>query len=318
MSKRLVLATIASIVFCVLSYNISHALYDQSNSQSWAIILGIGEYENLDVDTRYADDDAEDIYQQLEFYWGSDNIKLLVDSDVVKKTVEDTILGWLAPKENENDVVMIFVAGHGDCEHIRLYDSSVGSNVTDIHYSEFASWLDILDSKKIILILDTCGSGSFTKGLCENGRVILTCGTNCEKCWQEETYEHGVFSYYLIQAFREINFVDSNLDGVICAEELFEYVKSEVTKELLKYPPPSPQHPYICDNCEGHLPLFKLVNDNELRYASPTLSPNDMAFQTERTQQNTESYRYLYPVVFSLVVLSGIAAIVVFKRKCQI
>ena len=90
------------------------------------------------------------------------------------------------------------------------------------------------------------------------GRVLLTCGTGREVCWQDDTYEHGVFSYYLIQAFANLRSVDKNNDYNISVEEIFAFVDALVTEEFRLYPTVSIQHPMIIDNHDGELVLFTI------------------------------------------------------------
>ena len=231
-------------------------IQDSIKKQQWAIIVGIGDYEYLDVDTRYADDDATSFYTKLEPIFGNDHVKLLVSSNATKIGFRNAIYDWLDPREDENDIVLFFLAGHGNYEFFQLYDSLKGTHNNDISPSELNIWLDILESKNIAIIMDFCESGSYSDNISNIGRIIITGCTGREKCWQEKAYEHGVFSYYLIEALSQFDAVDVNGDGMISAEELFCYLKLKVEFEFQQYPPPSPQHPYINDNHDGELILF--------------------------------------------------------------
>lgn len=71
-----------------------------------------------------------------------------------------------------------------------------------------------------------------------------------------DIYEHGVFTYYLVDALEHLRSVDANQNGFVSAEELFGYAKQKVEYEFERYPPTSPQHPSIYDSKDGQLMLF--------------------------------------------------------------
>lgn len=300
----LILTLLIHVVLATISHGISASPNDDLDTKSWAIVLGVGEYKNLGIDTTYADDDGICVSKQLGLLWGSDCVKLLVDTDVVKNNVRDAIYNWLVPKENENDTILFFFAGHGDGEYMRLYDSIEGSNINDIHYSEFQSWLEVLESQNIVIIMDFCGSGRFAKNLSGNDSVILTCGTNGEKCWQEETYAHGIFSYYLIEALRNLESVDTNQDRAVSAEELFNYVSLEVASEYEAYPPPSLQHPQLINHMNRQLTLFQIPSAETYGNESKTI--------TSRLYNN---YTYLWIVAGVIPILIATTLLMIFKRR---
>lgn len=278
----------------------------ESNIQSWAIVIGVGEYEHLNVDTKYADDDARETGAYLEVLWGSDHVKALINSEVVKNGVVDAIYNWLIPNADEYDTVLFFIAGHGDCEYIKLFDSVEGSYDNDIHYSEFADWLDILESENVVVIMDTCGSGSFAEGLAEKGQVTITCGTKCQKCWQEDTYAHGVFSYYLLEALSDLYTVDVNRDGLVSAAELFDYISREVSYEFGLYPPPSSQHPQILGDSADALILFRITDAETI-----------MAGSSETTSWWHEHYVGALASGGSAVVVVSISVLIMLQRRKQ-
>jgi uncharacterized caspase-like protein len=218
--------------------------------------VGIGNYEYLDVDTRYADNDAKVIDKQLENLFGNEHVKPLINSDATKANIRSSIYDWLAPKENADDVVVLYFSGHGNCEYLQMYDSLKGLHDNDISSSEFNDWLNTLESRNVTIIFDVCESGCFGNSITRTGCVIITGGTGREICWQVDTYEHGIFSYYLIEAFNQLDAVDANGDRMISAEELFYYLRLKVEAEFQQYPPLSPQHPCINDNHDGELVLF--------------------------------------------------------------
>lgn len=108
--------------------------------------------------------------------------------------------------------------------------------------------------------MDACGSGGFGDKICGTSRTVISGGTGNEACWQEEQYQHEIFSYYLIQAFGCIGAVDIDKDHNISAEEIFRYVANKLAYEYEQYPPPSPQHPQIRGSLPRSLILFTVSN----------------------------------------------------------
>lgn len=102
----------------------------------WAIVVGVGNYKNISVDTRYSVNDARDFSQQLERYYGFNHIKLVTDAAATKINVRSAVLDWLAPKEDRDDIVLFYFAGHGSAEYLRMYDSSAGNYDHDISSME--------------------------------------------------------------------------------------------------------------------------------------------------------------------------------------
>jgi hypothetical protein len=229
-----------------------------SQSNKWAIIIGIGNYKYLDVDTRYANKDALAISKQLEYFFGYDHIKTLVDSDATEENIKMAIAEWLNPKEKKNDTVLLFFAGHGNSAFLEMYDSLKNSNCNDIGYQDLNTWLDDLDTNNITILLDSCESGNYGTKISGTNRVILTGGMGNEKCWQEKKYEHGIFTYYILNSFDHLNNVDIDNDGEVSIEEIYTFVKKDIAIEFQNYPPPSPQHPNIIDNHKGEIEIINL------------------------------------------------------------
>ena len=154
-----------------------------SNGESWAVIVGVSDYLYSNIirlpDLHYCDDDAIDLFNQLAPTWGESHLKLLTDSQANKTSIQDAILNWLDPLENENDTVLFFFAGQGGQgndvapldevdgkdEYICPHDSLTSSYSNDIRDDELEIWLNNLESSKITIILDTCHSGGFIESM---------------------------------------------------------------------------------------------------------------------------------------------------------
>ena len=83
-------------------------------SESWALIIGINRYQNVEPLT-YAVDDAEAVRLMLMDNYGfkDENITYITDEDATKENILDGFSDLLE-KAGEKDRVVVFYAGHGE------------------------------------------------------------------------------------------------------------------------------------------------------------------------------------------------------------
>jgi len=204
----------------------------------YAVIIGVERFKGIEpLPEDKLDDGAISMYNLLisSKNWISENIKLLLNEDATKENIRDSIVNWLDEKENENDVVLYYFAGHSikmplSKRHLgKTY--SFPYNITNFSYAddkitdtELASWLIELDSNHITLILDTCYSGKMTS-LCQENRVMLTAGGKHFFCGVDESdaLGTGIFTFFLLQGFKGL--ADINNDGWVSAEEAYRYAR---------------------------------------------------------------------------------------------
>ena len=83
-------------------------------SESWALIIGINKYQNVDP-LNYAVNDAIAVQDMLVNKYGfkEDNIKLITDEEATKDNI---IKGFsdILTQAKEKDRVVVFYAGHGE------------------------------------------------------------------------------------------------------------------------------------------------------------------------------------------------------------
>jgi hypothetical protein len=140
----------------------------------YAVIVGIADFQYIN-DLNYTDDDANDFYNMLISRGGfsSANINRMIDSQATKANIQSAITSWLDSREGADDLVVIFYSAHGDYgpevspydendsydEYLCTYNSLTYSYSNDIRDDELDSWLDNLESNKVVVIVDTCFSG---------------------------------------------------------------------------------------------------------------------------------------------------------------
>jgi hypothetical protein len=223
----------------------------ENKVEYWAVIVGVSDYNANALDTGNLSD-AEDLYDELVPIWGEDHIKLLVDDAATKANISDAICGWLDEQEDSNDVVFFYFSGHGNKDVLAPYDSSKFVSSKSISADELQGWLDALEADNIVVILDSCRSGSLISDLSETGRIIIASSKSVEDSFYFPSLGHLVFTYCILDAF--YNFVDSDEDNELSVEEIFSYAAPIVTAALAsEYELQTPQ---IDDRYDGELELF--------------------------------------------------------------
>ena len=146
----------------------------------WAVVIGVGEYENTEVPRlRYAVPDAEAMYQLLIGPAGfkKEHVLLLTDTTEKRPTLQNIkrALGtFLARSARKDDTVVIFFAGHGapevdprgiEADGLAKYLIPIDADPEDL-FSTALPMDDIhtifsrIESERVVVFLDTCYSGA--------------------------------------------------------------------------------------------------------------------------------------------------------------
>jgi len=246
-----------------------------NGAEYWAVIVGIGRYKNAPLFS-YGDKDAKDLYEQLLWYpnWQPDHIKLLINSNATLEEINNTMINWLAPRENENDIILLYFSTHGN-NHSSIYFSNSteydyyflstydSENVGDYRGPmstiiagtwgptelgpryKLESWLDKLDSKNIVVILESCKSGGFINSLSKSGRVIFTASNASELDWQYSNIQNSLFTYCILATLENFTFADVNKDRLLSMEEIYEYTVARIKLEIKANPDRHEQNPQM-------------------------------------------------------------------------
>ncbi len=247
---------LALLLFCLLPQVVIRPelrAYDPTEQQ-YAIVAGVSDYSYIG-DTRYGAEDAIALGAQLKQVFGPEHVTVMTDEQVSKTDIENAIR-QVALQERANDLVVIYLSGHGTNGGHMLPFTGAGDTAFDhkISPSDIDRWLDGLDSTKIIVILDYCLSGDAIDVLSKNGRVVMTCGGKNQSCWETDDFQLAVFTHYILDAFTSPEKVDANNDYNISAEEIFDYAKPKVSSKTASYE--TFQIPQIADGYPGELTLF--------------------------------------------------------------
>jgi hypothetical protein len=237
----------------LLAYSFSGTA-DDIYDNSWALIIGIDEYENVQ-ELNYAVKDAESIQDILvsSFNFPEDNITLLIDEEATKNNIIQSFSDIIF-KAKENDRVLICFAGHGDTMDLpgggeagyllpvdgnskNLYVSSIGMD-------ELKKISSMSQAKHVLFLVDACYGGVATIGsrgldadstpnyiekiTNNNARQIISAGGRGEKVIEKAEWGHSAFTLNLSRGLKDKN-ADLNGDGYITGTELGLFLNEKVT-----------------------------------------------------------------------------------------
>ncbi len=152
-----------------------------------------------------------------------------------------------------------------------------------MYYYDIDELLDDCDAKGMLVLIDSCKSGSAIPDMEQEGRVIITSSARHQPSYWNDEMENGMFTYFFVDetgvwsskhgyptpktgkdgAFArddpDTNEKDygGNNDGWISAEEAFSYAEKWYKKAVneLHLLPSTPQ---ISDNYEGDLLIAEI------------------------------------------------------------
>ncbi len=266
-----------------------------SAHERWAVVIGVGAYESSAIPRlKYTVSDAEAIYQTLVGPAGfkKDHVLLLTDRSERKPTLRNvkwalgTFLGRSAKKD---DTVLIFFAGHGapevdtrglERDGLAKYLIPSDADPDDLYSTalpmdELQTIFARIESERVVAFLDACYSGAaggrtfaakrtragtvddlFLERLTRSkGRAIVTASRPTEVSIELPDLGHGIFTYYLVQGLKGA--ADSNRDGIVTLQELYEYLEQQVTTKSRAVG--GNQHPVMKGEMEGAFPLTKVA-----------------------------------------------------------
>jgi hypothetical protein len=249
-------------------YAVDTSLQREPVAQRWAVIIGISAYRDSRIPSlRYADDDAQSFYDWLTSTEGGQypprRVKLLVNEQATGHNIKDALFVWLQ-EAIEEDMVLIFFAGHGSPESPdspgNLFLLPYDVQYDNIATTGFPMW-DIetalkrfVKAKKVVVMADACHAGGVgqaydiarraDRGLKVNpissalqnlsiiGDGIAVITASDDQQYSQESAKwgggHGVFSYFLLKGLK--GEADYNNDNRVTLGELIPYLSEQVRR----------------------------------------------------------------------------------------
>jgi WD40 repeat protein len=143
----------------------------------YIVSIGTSKYKDSRFNLKYAAKDAEDIVSRYKNDASYKNVytHLLIDEKTTKENIES--LKKFLEKSKRNDLVMVFIAGHGILdENLDYYYASYDIDfnapaLKGVLYSEIEELLDGISALKKLLFMDTCHSGEVDKDEIEKSKT---------------------------------------------------------------------------------------------------------------------------------------------------
>lgn len=245
--------------------------------RSYAVVIGISRYQNLPdkLQLQFAERDAQSIYTVLISPEGgnfkAENVHVLTGPKATLAAIRHEIDDWLPSVSQPDDRVLIYFAGHGFLYQGRAYLAPYDINLDKIAATGFPmnelgeAIGGKIKAKNKILLTDACHSGAITPEDTENlnhtlgdlqkSLFSLTASRDRESSFESPDLEggHGVFTYYVVQGLE--GYADTNGDGIVTADELAEYVHTQVRAATRgKQNPTSDRGTYDADMLLAYVP----------------------------------------------------------------
>ncbi|HJT86915.1 MAG TPA: tetratricopeptide repeat protein [Bryobacteraceae bacterium] len=223
--------------------------------RSYAVIVGISRYQNLpaNLQLQFSERDAQSIYTILISPEGgnfkAENVHMLTGAKATLAGLRREIDTWLPSVAKDDDRVLIYFAGHGFVYQGKGYLAPYDVDLKNIAATGYP--MDELGSviggkiraKSKILLTDACHSGAISPEDTQNlNRTLsdlnkslfsLTASRDRERSFESPDLEggHGVFTYYVVRGMEGA--ADTSRDGIVTADELAEYVHTQVREATM-------------------------------------------------------------------------------------
>lgn len=179
----------------------------------------------------------------------SENIKFIENASYGELKNKINWLSNIAKTQNGEATIMLYYAGHGTPDeqtkeaYILPTDATPGDVSTCYSIQELFNKLSLYPTKKTIVFLDACFSGSKRdEGMLTSARGIVLKpkepvvpnNLNCisvlqvetEQAWPYKDKNHGLFTYFLLRKIQETK-------GDLSFMQLADYIKAEVSKNAI-------------------------------------------------------------------------------------
>lgn len=126
----------------------------------------------------------------------------------------------LGQRSRAGDTIVVVLIGHGSGEGIASKLSVPGADPT---VQDYATWLDALSGRVVVVVVAASGSGDFLGVLSRPGRVVITATKSASE------RNESLFGARWVQGVRSGE-ADANKDGRITALESFQYAVTAVSR----------------------------------------------------------------------------------------
>ena len=244
-----------------------------SADRTKCVIVGVSDYKDPRLQLRFARSDALKLYRALvdpanKMAMRPGNVALLLDERATAANVRAALNRFLGAEQKVD--VIIYWSGHGGIDEDRTGESPDGmekyllttdsSTQDDFHKTavsmdEVAGYLASKSFSRVLIVLDTCYSGSTgekgynrlrgargvagvvdpTRGVYDAMRstsckaLLAACKSN-QLAHEVPEFKAGLLTHYVVEALRAAH-ADRNNDSYVTVGELLSYVPDMVPKK---------------------------------------------------------------------------------------
>ena len=218
--------------------------------RGYALVVGVAAYPNLPAKGQlaFSERDAEDMFEILISPEGGnfhvENVHRLIGARATLANLRHELEEWLPSVAKDDDRVLIYFAGHGFIYKGHAYLAPYDVDPKNLPASLYP--MDRLGevfggkihAKDKILLTDSCHSGAirpedsqdFNHSLIDVSKSVFSLAASRDR---EQSFEgskwgggHGIFTYYVKSGLE--GEADENGDGIVTADELYDYVYRSV------------------------------------------------------------------------------------------
>ncbi len=220
----------------------------------WALVVGISEFANPQLNLKYSAKDARDFADYLvkEAGFAPDHVKVLLNKDATERRILSELGDrWLPRVANPDDLVVLFVSTHGSGAELDVggqnYLVAYDTDVQDLYTTGVPMRRLAEDIKnrvhcdRVVIFLDACHSGgakSEAKGLVRtgvdaselavgSGQLVIASSAEDQVSWESKNGTNGVFTSALLESLRKKG--QSTTIG-----EMFKDLKDKVQDQVLR------------------------------------------------------------------------------------
>ena len=220
--------------------------------RSYALVIGVGKYPYLKKEQQlpFAEPDAESMFNILISREGGnfrfENVHRLIGADASLANIRKELEVWLPSVAEDGDRVLVYFAGHGFVADGKGFLAPADVRPSDLKKTGYP--MDQLGSvfagrikgKWKVLLTDSCHSGAITpseigainKSMIDLDKSLFVMTASRDREVANESADfgggHGVFTYFVERGMGGA--ADENGDGIVTADELAEYVRTNVRK----------------------------------------------------------------------------------------
>lgn len=265
--------------------------------KSYALVIGVGQYDNNAFDNLPSENDAKLMKDYLINEAGFDSVRLITGDKVTPQRIQSLMLNHYRRILTEKDRFLFYWSGHGVTESgtgrkqgfLATKSSSPGDIGNMLGMQNLSSWDNLLKAKQTLYLLDACFSGiAASKAMSVRqeqtiqrvnrpSRQVLAAGLENEQTIAINDLGSGVFTKALLDGLR--GRADSSKgyfkqDGVVTARELEEYVRDRVDRERRRVRWPDQITPVLY-NFSQYAGGFFFVWDKRVVESSALIPPQD-------------------------------------------